>query len=229
MPRPIITRHSLADCRRARILLAEDNVTNQKVALRMLEKLGMRADPVANGVEALRALETIPYDLVLMDCQMPEMDGFEASHVIRDPASHVLNHELPIVALTANAVKGYRERCLAAGMSDYVAKPIDPRELSAVLERWLGSHATRPAASVATQPPARQPVSTPLASTQEGVVPPTGPSAPDHATPPPSSAEVEGAQPLAPPRARGTRAVLRRVQPARTPVRRRGAGARDPG
>ncbi len=133
----IVTRHSLADARRARILLAEDNITNQKVALRILEKLGYRADAVANGLEAVTALETIPYDLVLMDCQMPELDGFEATRRVRDRSSRVLDHEVPIVALTANAMKGDRERCLGAGMNDYVTKPIDPRELAAAIERWL--------------------------------------------------------------------------------------------
>jgi signal transduction histidine kinase/DNA-binding response OmpR family regulator len=136
-PQRIVTRHSLADARRSRILLAEDNVTNQKVALRLLEKLGYRADAVANGLEALTALESIPYDLVLMDCQMPELDGFEATRRVRDRSSRVLDHDIPIVALTANAMRGDRERCLAAGMVDYVTKPIDPRELSAALERWL--------------------------------------------------------------------------------------------
>jgi len=127
----------LADAQRARILLAEDNVTNQKVALRMLEKLGLRADAVANGYEAIRALEAIAYDLILMDCQMPELDGFEATRWIRDPLSRVLNHEVPVVAITANVMKGDRDLCLAAGMNDYIPKPVDPKLLAEVLARWL--------------------------------------------------------------------------------------------
>jgi PAS domain S-box-containing protein len=142
----------------ARILLAEDNITNQQVALGILKKLGMRADAVANGAEALRSLETIPYDLVLMDMQMPEMDGVEATRRIRDPQSDVMDHEIPIIAMTANALQGDRERCLEAGMNGYVAKPVSPAALAEALERWLpresatvtavsGFAASRPAVS----------------------------------------------------------------------------------
>jgi PAS domain S-box-containing protein len=154
--RPIITRHSLADARRARILLAEDNATNQKVALRMLEKLGLRADAVANGYEAIRALETIEYDLVLMDCQMPELDGFEAARWIRDPLSRVLDHQIPVIAMTANVMKGDRDLCLEAGMNDYVPKPVDPKQLAAALARWLPQRAEPPppAPAVPAAPPA---------------------------------------------------------------------------
>ncbi|MBW7882195.1 MAG: response regulator [Caldilineaceae bacterium] len=123
--------------RRARILLVEDNVTNQKVALAMLGKLGHSADAVANGLEALAALETVPYDLVLMDCQMPEMDGYTASRHIRDPHSRVHNHAVPIIAMTAYAMQGDREKCLAAGMDDHIAKPVQVRELARVLENYL--------------------------------------------------------------------------------------------
>ena len=120
-----------------RILLAEDNATNQQVALGILKQLGMRADAVANGAEAVRSLATIPYDLVLMDVQMPEMDGLAATRRIRDPRSEVLQHEIPIIAMTANALQGDRELCLEAGMNDYVTKPIFKPALTEALQRWL--------------------------------------------------------------------------------------------
>lgn len=121
------------------ILLAEDNPTNQRVAMVILEKLGYKADAVGNGIEVIKALESIPYDLVLMDVQMPEMDGFEATKEIRNPASHVTDHDVLIVAMTAHAMRGDRERCIEAGMNDYVSKPVQPQELARVLEKHLGS------------------------------------------------------------------------------------------
>ncbi|PYN40189.1 MAG: hypothetical protein DME00_35065, partial [Candidatus Rokuibacteriota bacterium] len=119
-----------------RILVAEDNVVNQKLALRLLEQMGYRADVAANGLEAVEAIERQPYDLVLMDVQMPEMDGFEASREIarRWPA----DRRPRIVAMTANAMQGDRELCLAAGMDDYMSKPIHVEELVAALERSTG-------------------------------------------------------------------------------------------
>ncbi|MBW2459485.1 MAG: response regulator, partial [Deltaproteobacteria bacterium] len=137
--RAILTRHSIRAVRRssAHILLAEDNLTNQQVALGILEKLGWSADAVANGSEAIEALQTHPYDLVLMDVQMPEMDGYEATARIRDPQSEVQNHDIPIIALTAHVMQGDRDKCLAAGMSDYLSKPIVPQALAEMLEQWL--------------------------------------------------------------------------------------------
>jgi len=120
-----------------RILVAEDNRINQLLIVRMLEKAGHRVDVVGNGSEALAALERASYDLVLMDCQMPEMDGFEATSAIRTAERQTGAH-VTIVALTANAMEGDRERCLAAGMDDYLAKPITRQALAAALGRIAG-------------------------------------------------------------------------------------------
>jgi len=120
-----------------RILLAEDNITNQQVAVGLLVKMGLRVEVAANGQEAVCALESLPYDLVFMDVQMPEMDGFEATRKIRDPQSNVLDHHIPIIAMTAHALQGDREKCLAAGMDDYITKPIGLSSLCAIMEKWL--------------------------------------------------------------------------------------------
>ncbi len=135
----LLTRHSLSEARRHgfRILLADDNSTNQQVALRVLEKLGYRAEAVANGQEAVQALSDAPYDLVFMDVQMPVMDGFEATRAIRSGTSGVRNPRVPVIAMTAHAMKGDRERCLEEGMDDYVSKPIVPADLVKALEKWL--------------------------------------------------------------------------------------------
>lgn len=124
-------------CENKRVLLAEDNVINQMVAVSLLKKLGFIVDVAENGSEALKSLEQNHYDLVLMDCQMPVMDGYEATLVIRDPTSHVLNHAVPIVAMTANAMGGEREKCLAAGMNDYTTKPVKFEILKKVLSQAL--------------------------------------------------------------------------------------------
>jgi CheY-like chemotaxis protein/HPt (histidine-containing phosphotransfer) domain-containing protein len=121
----------------ARILVAEDNSTNQVVAIGLLNKLGLHADAVADGVEVLTALGSLPYDLVLMDVQMPVMDGIEATRQIRSPGSAVLNHWIPIIAMTAHALQGDRERFLEAGMNDYVSKPVAAPDLVKVLKCWL--------------------------------------------------------------------------------------------
>jgi PAS domain S-box-containing protein len=121
----------------ARILVVEDNVTNQAVAVAILNKLGYRADLAANGVEALRALRAADYDVVLMDCEMPEMDGYKATRCIRERRTGMRNPDIPIIALTADAISGDRDKCLQAGMNDYLAKPVEPRQLAAVLEKWL--------------------------------------------------------------------------------------------
>ena len=139
-PMPLITRYSLQDAREPseglRVLLAEDNQVNQRLAARLLEKRGHFVTVTANGREALDALEKGPYDLVLMDLQMPEMDGFQATAALREREKHNGTH-LPVVALTAHAMKGDRERCLAAGMDGYLSKPIRSRELDDLLASYL--------------------------------------------------------------------------------------------
>ena len=166
---PLITRHTLAETvgrEQGRLLLVEDNPINQKVATKLLEKMGYRVDVAANGVEALEALQRIDYALVFMDCQMPEMDGFEAARKIREgersekPAGTKREgssrptqgrpFKMPIIAMTANALQGDRERCLHAGMDDYLCKPLSADELRAALDRWLPSiDPDHPAASAA--------------------------------------------------------------------------------
>jgi CheY-like chemotaxis protein/HPt (histidine-containing phosphotransfer) domain-containing protein len=128
--------HRFEGCK-ARILVAEDNPTNQLVALGILRQLGLSADAVANGIDAVRAVEAIPYDVVLMDVQMPEMDGLEATRAIRHLGSQGARPPVTIIAVTAHALRGDAESCFAAGMDDYVAKPLSPTVLAQILEKWI--------------------------------------------------------------------------------------------
>ncbi len=126
-----------------RILVVEDNATNQKVALAMLGKLGYQAQAVCGGLQALEALRRTDYDLVLMDCEMPNMDGYEATRNIRLAASGTRRPDIPVIALTAHALQGDREKCLAAGMNDYLPKPIERAQLAETLTRWLSAVPSR--------------------------------------------------------------------------------------
>jgi CheY-like chemotaxis protein len=137
---PMITRHALRANRsrgRNHILLAEDNLVNQRVASRLLGKLGYRVETVTDGHAAVAAWQNGQFDLILMDCQMPHMDGYEATREIRKREEG--KTRIPIVALTANAMKGDEEKCLAAGMDDYLSKPVDRAKLDACLDRVLSS------------------------------------------------------------------------------------------
>ncbi|MDM8554348.1 response regulator, partial [Desulfococcaceae bacterium HSG7] len=140
-----ITRHTITESRKrsVRILLAEDDHTNQDVAVGILNKLGYKANVVSNGREAITTLMEIPYSLIFMDCQMPEMDGYAATREIRNMDSETRN--IPIIAMTAHAMKGDRQKCIAAGMNDYIAKPISPGAVAEVLELWLAKPVDKPA------------------------------------------------------------------------------------
>jgi PAS domain S-box-containing protein len=158
-PKSLVTRHSLAEAKprpvevatepepvaepgpyQARVLVAEDNVVNQKLAVRILERLGCRVDIAVNGAAAVDLTAATEYDLVFMDCQMPELDGYDATRRIR--ARERGTKRIPIVAMTANAMAGDREDCLAAGMDDYVSKPVKPADIVAALNRWAGRSAS---------------------------------------------------------------------------------------
>jgi CheY-like chemotaxis protein len=140
-PPPLVTRHTLAEASaasRARVLVVDDNPVNQRVAARMLEKLGHRVDVAVNGIEAVDAVSRIAYAAVLMDCQMPEMDGFEATIQIRRREGS--DRHTPIIAVTAGAMTGDAEKCLAAGMDSYISKPVKAAALAAVLGPWVKSN-----------------------------------------------------------------------------------------
>ena len=139
----ILTRHSIRELQKQRkqfnanVLLVEDNVVNQKVAVGMLNKLGITPDTANNGKEALEMLSKKDYDIVFMDIQMPEMDGFQTTQIIRDPLSPVLNHNVPIIAMTAHAFEEDRTKCLQVGMDNYIAKPISMESIIDILEKYL--------------------------------------------------------------------------------------------
>jgi CheY-like chemotaxis protein len=149
---PLVTRHDVRSLRAhdlPLVLLADDNAVNQKVARRTLERLGVNVEVVGNGREAVTAWKSGRFDLILMDCQMPELDGYEATREIRRQEQN--GRRTPIVALTAHAMKGDDIRCREAGMDDYLTKPLDRARLAACLERSLGSLRATPAAAEQTQ------------------------------------------------------------------------------
>lgn len=129
-------RNVIPQERKIRVLVADDNTINQQIAVKMLEKIGVYADVVGNGLEALKALAERPYDLVLMDCQMPEMDGYEATRQIRTSGQTASSH-IPIIAMTANAMKGDAEKCIEAGMNDYLTKPMTLEKLEERVAHWV--------------------------------------------------------------------------------------------
>jgi two-component system sensor histidine kinase/response regulator len=133
----LITRHTLSEQRKLglRILLAEDNAINQKLAVVLLQKAGYSVDAVETGAQALEKVQVDTYSAVLMDVQMPDMDGLEATQLIRELEKKT-GHHLPIIAMTAHAMQGDRERCLEAGMDDYITKPLEPKVLISALDRW---------------------------------------------------------------------------------------------
>ena len=139
----------------ARVLVVDDNTTNQKVARLMLENFGCRVDVAANGKEAIEMLELLPYDVVFMDCEMPEMDGYEATAEIR--RRHAAGRHVPVVAMTAKAIQGDRERCLEAGMDDYISKPVRLEDLEAVLARYVSGNGNVIKSGPGSAPPTAPP------------------------------------------------------------------------
>jgi CheY-like chemotaxis protein len=138
-----VTPHGLTEVQaHVKVLVVEDHVTNQIVAVKLLEQQGCRVDVASNGQEAVEATSHISYDCVFMDCQMPEMDGFAATAAIRQREA-ATGQQVPIIAMTANAIQGDRERCLEAGMTDYVSKPFTPQQLAEMLQKWTGRSAVQ--------------------------------------------------------------------------------------
>ena len=168
--RPVIMSHQLQEWRRqkaARILVADDHHVNQQLAVMLVERLGHRADVVANGKEALEALSRIAYDAILMDCHMPELDGYEATRGIRQVEGQT--RHTPIIAMTANAMKEDREKCLTAGMDEYISKPIRPEELARVFAKWLPQQQD-PSTSIQEGPATLSPLTSPSASTDQPAI-----------------------------------------------------------
>ncbi len=151
MPTPDVERRVAVPGIALEILLAEDNAVNQRLAARMLQKRGHRVTLASNGREAVELLERSRYDLVLMDVQMPLLDGIAATTLIREREKETGIHQ-PIVALTAYAVKGDQDRCLAAGMDGYLPKPIRPEELDALLQTYRSKRSEAQASSIPLQP-----------------------------------------------------------------------------
>ena len=162
----MVTRHSLADSRKQEvsILLVEDNRINQKVAVAILNRLGYKVEVAGNGVEALASLRTRTFDLILMDCEMPEMDGYEATRQIRlwEREQQKSKPGIVIVAMTAHAMPGSREKCLAAGMDDFISKPVSPENLAEITAKWLNHSTTRdqPSSPVSDSPQSQAPEAT---------------------------------------------------------------------
>jgi len=186
----LVTKHILREGwwrKGMKLLVTEDNIVNQKVAVRMLERLGYRIDVVADGKEAVEAVARIPYDAVLMDCQMPEMDGYEATQEIRRREASLGNDEiqnakykrrLPIIAMTANAMKGDREKCLSVGMDDFLSKPVKPEELETVLDRWVPKRETETRAASVGDHKIRDTSYEQPGTSNQGLVPSDGPQDP---------------------------------------------------
>ncbi|MGO8835991.1 MAG: response regulator, partial [Limisphaerales bacterium] len=187
------------------ILLCDDNAINQKVATRILQTIGYQPDLAGNGREALDALDKKPYDLIFMDVMMPEMDGLEATRVIRERQKNGATHpnyqsRIVIVAMTAQAMQGDREKCLAAGMDDYLPKPILPKDVRAMIERW-GPQAMAAAAAVAAEPAAPATTTTTTMTTPEADPSKSTPAPAPAATesPAPAPAAPEPSEPSEPP------------------------------
>ncbi|MCP5053777.1 MAG: response regulator [bacterium] len=135
---PIITRHTIAESRRRnlRILLAEESVTNRRVTLAILEKLGFRTDVAATGKEAVASSRSTTYDLVLMDCNMPDIDGYTATRLIRKEEKSKGKNKIPVIAMTVEAREKDIKKCIDAGMNDTIAKPLVPSRLAEIIEKW---------------------------------------------------------------------------------------------